>query len=125
MQQINLKKHKRFVKGEIKIYNEPGNTGVRFHSSVPEPWHLAEKAIEKLSQVLQNELNLIAKTAIEKGWTKFVASQSYYTITSRDIEREIVPIAISENISITPRSTLACGFLSGKFTRNNEVAGDS
>ncbi len=59
------------------------------------------------------------------GWTKFVASQNYYTIASRDIEREIVPMAMSENIGIMPWSPLAGGFLSGKYTRNNEIAGDS
>ncbi len=63
--------------------------------------------------------------ADKMGWTKFVASQNYYTIASRDIEREIVPMAKSENISIMPWSPLAGGFLSGKFTRNNEIAGDS
>jgi aryl-alcohol dehydrogenase-like predicted oxidoreductase len=63
--------------------------------------------------------------ADKMGWTKFVASQNYYTIASRDIEREIVPMAKSENIGIMPWSPLAGGFLSGKFTRHNEVAGDS
>lgn len=59
------------------------------------------------------------------GWDKFVATQNYYSIASRDIEREIVPMAISEGISIMPWSPLAGGFLSGKFTRTNEIAGDS
>lgn len=63
--------------------------------------------------------------ADKMGWTKFVASQNYYTIASRDIEREIVPMALSENIGIMPWSPLAGGFLSGKYTRHNEVAGDS
>ena len=63
--------------------------------------------------------------ADKMGWTKFVASQNYYTIASRDIEREIVPMAKSENIGIMPWSPLAGGFLSGKFTRHNAVAGDS
>jgi aryl-alcohol dehydrogenase-like predicted oxidoreductase len=63
--------------------------------------------------------------AEKMGWTKFVASQNYYTIASRDIEREIVPMAKSENIGIMPWSPLAGGFLSGKFTRHNEIAGDS
>jgi aryl-alcohol dehydrogenase-like predicted oxidoreductase len=61
----------------------------------------------------------------QMGWTKFVASQNYYTIASRDIEREIVPMAKSENIGIMPWSPLAGGFLSGKYTRGNEIAGDS
>ncbi len=63
--------------------------------------------------------------ADKMGWTKFVASQNYYTIASRDIEREIVPMAKSENLGIMPWSPLAGGFLSGKYTRDNEIAGDS
>jgi aryl-alcohol dehydrogenase-like predicted oxidoreductase len=63
--------------------------------------------------------------ADKMGWTKFVASQNYYTIASRELEREIVPMALSEGIGIMPWSPLAGGFLSGKYTRNNEVAGNS
>ncbi|MGA3013159.1 MAG: aldo/keto reductase [Bacteroidales bacterium] len=59
------------------------------------------------------------------GWTKFVASQNYYTIAGRDIEREIIPMAQSEGISIIPWSPLAGGFLSGKFRRNIIAAGNS
>lgn len=63
--------------------------------------------------------------AEKMGWTKFVATQNFYAISSRDIEREIVPMALNENISIMPWSPLAGGFLSGKYTRNNAVAGNS
>lgn len=63
--------------------------------------------------------------AEKMGWTKFVASQNYYSIASRDIEREIIPMALSEGIGIMPWSPLAGGFLSGKYTRNKEVAGNS
>lgn len=59
------------------------------------------------------------------GWSKFVASQNFYSIASRDIEREIVPMAISEGIGIMPWSPLAGGFLSGKYTRDQKIAGDS
>ena len=63
--------------------------------------------------------------AEKMGWTKFVALQNYYSIAARDIERELVPLALSEGLGLMPWSPLAGGFLSGKFTRNNEVAGDS
>lgn len=63
--------------------------------------------------------------ADKMGWTKFVASQNYYSIASRDIEREIVPMALSENVGIMPWSPLAGGFLSGKYTRSNVIAGNS
>jgi aryl-alcohol dehydrogenase-like predicted oxidoreductase len=59
------------------------------------------------------------------GWSKFVASQNFYSIASRDIEREIVPMALSEGLSIMPWSPLAGGFLSGKFNRTNLTAGNS
>jgi len=45
--------------------------------------------------------------AANLGWSKFVASQNFYSIASRDIEREIVPMALSEGISIMPWSPLA------------------
>ncbi len=63
--------------------------------------------------------------AEKMGWTKFVASQNYYSIGGRDVEREIIPMALSEDIGIMPWSPLAGGFLSGKFTRNNLKAGGS
>jgi aryl-alcohol dehydrogenase-like predicted oxidoreductase len=67
-----------------------------------------------------------ANSIAEKmGWTKFIASQNFYSIASRDIEREIIPMALSEGIGIMPWSPLAGGFLSGKFTRNIEKAGGS
>ncbi|MCX6284135.1 MAG: aldo/keto reductase [Bacteroidetes bacterium] len=63
--------------------------------------------------------------AEKMGWNKFVALQNYYSIAGRDIEREIVPMALSENLGIMPWSPLAGGFLSGKFTRKTQKAGNS
>ena len=63
--------------------------------------------------------------AEKMGWTKFVASQNFYSIAARDIEREIIPMAINEGIGIMPWSPLAGGFMSGKFSRNKQIAGDS
>ncbi|HKK43848.1 MAG TPA: aldo/keto reductase, partial [Bacteroidales bacterium] len=59
------------------------------------------------------------------GWSKFVASQNFYSIAARDVEREIVPMALSEGIGIMPWSPLAGGFLSGKFRRDKKAEGDS
>jgi aryl-alcohol dehydrogenase-like predicted oxidoreductase len=63
--------------------------------------------------------------ADKMGYTKFVALQNYYTIAGRDIEREIVPMALSEGLALMPWSPLAGGFLSGKYTRDKQKAGDS
>jgi len=63
--------------------------------------------------------------AEKHGWNKFIGLQYYYSLTSRDIEREVLPLAIDQNLAVMPWSPLAGGFLSGKYTRNNEKAGDS
>ncbi len=59
------------------------------------------------------------------GWTAFTALQYYYSIASRDVEREIVPMAMSEGLGFMPWSPLSGGFLSGKYSRDKEKAGDS
>jgi len=63
--------------------------------------------------------------AIQNGWHKIIGLQYYYSIAGRDIEREIVPLALDQKLGIMPWSPLAGGFLSGKYTRNNLKAGDS
>src|SRR6202000_2417544 len=63
--------------------------------------------------------------AKKHGWNKFVGLQYYFSLTSRDIEREVLPLAKDQTLAVMPWSPLAGGLLSGKFTRNNEKAGDS
>jgi len=63
--------------------------------------------------------------ADKMGWTKFVALQNYYSIAGRDIEREIVPMALSERLGLMPWSPLAGGFLTGKYSRDRQKAGES
>ena len=61
----------------------------------------------------------------KNGWHKFVGLQYFYSLAGRDIEREIVPMAADQNMGIMPWSPLAGGFLSGKFDRNTDKAGNS
>jgi aryl-alcohol dehydrogenase-like predicted oxidoreductase len=63
--------------------------------------------------------------AEKMGWTKFVALQNFYSIGARDVEREIIPMAQSEGLALMPWSPLAGGFMSGKFTRTQQKAGNS
>jgi aryl-alcohol dehydrogenase-like predicted oxidoreductase len=63
--------------------------------------------------------------ADKNNWTKFVACQHYYSIAGRDLERELVPMMEDQNLALMPWSPLAGGFLSGKYTRNNETSGDN
>lgn len=52
------------------------------------------------------------------GLARFQSAQVYYSIAGRDIEREIAPLAQSEQLAILPWSPLAGGLLSGKFQPN-------
>jgi aryl-alcohol dehydrogenase-like predicted oxidoreductase len=61
--------------------------------------------------------------AEKNGWHKFVGLQYFYSLSGRDIERELVPMAADQNLAIFPWSPLAGGFLSGKYTRNGDKAG--
>ena len=60
-----------------------------------------------------------------EGWNQFVGLQYFYSLACRDIEREIVPLGIDQRLAIFPWSPLAGGFLSGKFSRNQEKAGNA
>ena len=51
------------------------------------------------------------------GWCGFVTLQALYNIVHRDIENELVPLCIAEDIGILPWSPLAGGFLTGKYRR--------
>lgn len=47
--------------------------------------------------------------------TRFETLQAYYSIAGRDVERELVPLAIEERMGLLVWSPLAGGLLSGKF----------
>lgn len=54
--------------------------------------------------------------ADKMGFSRFISAQVFYTIASRDIERELVPLSLEEGLGILPWSPLAGGLLSGKFS---------
>jgi len=59
------------------------------------------------------------------GWNKFIGMQYFYSLSGREAEREILPLALDQGLGVMPWSPLAGGFLSGKYTRESEKAGDS
>ncbi|CRY56283.1 putative oxidoreductase [Yersinia intermedia] len=52
------------------------------------------------------------------------AVQTEYSLWTRDIEDEILPFLIKENIGLVPYSPLGRGFLTGKYTSANDFATD-
>jgi aryl-alcohol dehydrogenase-like predicted oxidoreductase len=52
------------------------------------------------------------------GLARFDSLQAYYTIAGRELERELVPLLLSEQLGLLVWSPLAGGLLSGKFGRD-------
>jgi len=64
---------------------------------------------------------LVAKAlGIQKmnAWAEFEAAEMYYSLLSRDIEHEVVPLALDAGIGVMVWSPLTGGFLSGKYSRD-------
>jgi aryl-alcohol dehydrogenase-like predicted oxidoreductase len=55
-----------------------------------------------------------------RGWDTFVSLQAYYTVASRELEREIVPLLESEGLGLMVWSPLAGGLLSGKYSKGKD-----
>ena len=55
--------------------------------------------------------------ADKHGLSRFESLQAYYTIATRELEREIVPMLLSEKVGLMVWSPLSGGLLSGKYTR--------
>ena len=58
-----------------------------------------------------------------EGLERFESLQAYYTVASRDLEREIAPLLKDQDLGLMVWSPLAGGLLSGKYDRNTDKAG--
>jgi aryl-alcohol dehydrogenase-like predicted oxidoreductase len=56
-----------------------------------------------------------------RGIARFDTTQSYYCLSGRDIEREIIPCLLEEDVGLLAWSPLEGGFLSGKFLRDGTM----
>jgi aryl-alcohol dehydrogenase-like predicted oxidoreductase len=54
------------------------------------------------------------------GALGFASLQAYYSLVSRDIERELVPAVIDQQLGLLTWCPLAAGLLTGKFTRSQK-----
>ena len=55
------------------------------------------------------------------GLEHFVSSQSQYNLLARELENEVVPYCLSENVGLLVYSPMARGMLSGKYTSRDDV----
>lgn len=66
-----------------------------------------------------------ARVIEARGWEPLISLQPQYSILSRDIEVEIVPVCQKFGLGVIPWSPLAGGMLTGKYTRGDEPPADS
>ncbi|TAK58359.1 MAG: aldo/keto reductase [Bacteroidetes bacterium] len=55
------------------------------------------------------------------GLERFITLQPYYSLVARELELELVPLCLDQEVGIIPWSPLAGGFLSGKYRRGNPL----
>ena len=65
---------------------------------------------------LMKALSISEKQNLEK----FVTLQALYSLISRDLENELVPLCLDQKLGILPWSPLGGGFLTGKYRRGKE-----
>lgn len=54
-----------------------------------------------------------------RGWSPFVALQAEYNLLQRDVERDLIPMAQSLGLALTPWASLAGGALTGKYLKGD------
>ncbi len=65
---------------------------------------------------LMKALSISEKQNLER----FITLQAYYSLVSRDLENELVPLCLDQKLGILPWSPLGGGFLTGKYRRGKE-----
>jgi aryl-alcohol dehydrogenase-like predicted oxidoreductase len=58
-----------------------------------------------------------------RGWARFVGLQIRYSLIDRTAERELLPMARTLDLGVTPWSVLGAGVLSGKYNRDKAASG--
>jgi aryl-alcohol dehydrogenase-like predicted oxidoreductase len=59
------------------------------------------------------------------GWSPIVSHQPQYSLISREIELETLPLCAANSIAVLPWSPLGGGVLTGKYTGADAVPADS
>jgi len=54
-----------------------------------------------------------------RGWTRFTGLQIKYSLLERTVERELLPMARSLDVAVTPWGALGSGVLSGKYSKDS------
>jgi aryl-alcohol dehydrogenase-like predicted oxidoreductase len=56
----------------------------------------------------------------KRNLERFATLQAFYSLIARDLENELVPLSLDQNLGILPWSPLGGGFLTGKYKRDKK-----
>jgi aryl-alcohol dehydrogenase-like predicted oxidoreductase len=72
-----------------------------------------------------DQLRRSAVLAEQSGGHRHVSAQNRYSLLTRGIEEDLVPVAQAQNVGIIPFFPLESGLLSGKYTKGVKAAPDT
>ncbi len=58
-----------------------------------------------------------------RGWSRFIGLQIRYSLIDRSVERELLPMARTFDLGVTPWGIVGSGVLTGKYNRDADAAG--
>ena len=106
--------------------------GMDSHTPVEETLHTLDDLIRagKIRYIACSNFSgwhlMKSLSASEKhGWAKYVAHQTYYSLVGRELEWELMPLALDQGVGTIVWSPLAGGALSGKIRRDKPAPKDS
>lgn len=71
------------------------------------------------------QLQRAVLTARHETWSPIASLQPQYSLLGREIELELMPLCLEENIGLLPWSPLGGGWLTGKYSRYEKPGGDT
>jgi aryl-alcohol dehydrogenase-like predicted oxidoreductase len=55
-----------------------------------------------------------------RGLSRFISIQPQYSLVHREMDREVIPLCLEENVGVIPWAPLGGGFLSGKYRQGSQ-----
>lgn len=71
------------------------------------------------------QLERAVLTSRYEGWAPLAALQPQYNLLSRQIELDLLPVCLEENLGVLPWSPLGGGWLTGKYSASDRPSGDT
>lgn len=67
------------------------------------------------------QLTTVLRTCDENHWARPVTVQPAYSLLKRDIEQDLLPYSVKENLAVVPYQVLQGGLLTGKYMKGGVI----